>query len=206
MEMRWQINESDTHRRGKMIKKLTLTIVCLCLLWGCAATPPQRAFKGNTFTSDFPKLKVKIHKSTIWNQGKNSKRSGEAQIDWWWWSVRKEEGVGVVFNMYGHSTRRDYYYSLETIARNWDRIPLKPLLINEHKWLKYAYVTEQKYLHTGFFTRKGDCFISVYRYAYLAGYMDEIEKLDKTRGVTDSQKELLDIIFNETDKLFTIEY
>jgi hypothetical protein len=36
--------------------------------------------------------------------------------------------------------------------------------------------------------------------------MDEIEKLDKTRGVTDSQKELLDIIFNETDKLFTIEY
>jgi hypothetical protein len=36
--------------------------------------------------------------------------------------------------------------------------------------------------------------------------MDEIEKLDKTRGVTDSQKELLNIVFDETDKLFAIEY
>ncbi len=189
-----------------MIKKLTLTIVCLGLLLGCAGMQPQRTFEDNTFTSDSPKLCVKIHKSYIRNQGNESKRSGEAQIDRWWWRVASKEGVGIAFKMYGHSTRRDYYYSLERVTRNWGRIPLEPLLINEHKWLKYAYVNEQKYLHTGFFTRKGDCFISVYRYAYLAGYMDEIEKIDKTRTLTDSQKELLNIVFDETDKLFAIEY
>jgi hypothetical protein len=36
--------------------------------------------------------------------------------------------------------------------------------------------------------------------------MDEIEKLDKTRTVTDYQKKLLNIVFDDTDKLFTIEY
>ena len=70
----------------------------------------------------------------------------------------------------------------------------------------YAYFNEQKYLHTGFFTRKGDCFISVYRYVYPAEYMDEVEKFDKTKTLTDSQKKLLSIVFDETDKLFTIEY
>jgi len=36
--------------------------------------------------------------------------------------------------------------------------------------------------------------------------MDELEKIDKTRTLTDSQKELLNIVFDETDKLFAIEY
>ena len=108
--------------------------------------------------------------------------------------------------MYHRSTSHDYYYSLEDITGNWGRIPLEPLHINGHKWLKYAYINKKNYLHTEFFIRKGDCFISVYRYAYLREHMDEIEKLDETRTLTGSQEKLLDMAFNETDKLFTIEY
>jgi len=46
-----------------MIKKLTLTIVCVGLLLGCAGMQPQTTFKDNTFTSDLPKLKVRILKN-----------------------------------------------------------------------------------------------------------------------------------------------
>jgi hypothetical protein len=189
-----------------MINKLTLTIVFICLLWGCAGTQPQRIFKGNTFTSDFPKLKVKIHESHKWEQGKKSKRYGKEQHESWWWRVSSKEGVGIAFMIYHRSTTFDYYYSLEDITGNWGRIPLEPLHIDGHRWLKYAYVNDQKYLHTGFFTRKGDCFISVYRYYYPAEHMNEIENLDKTRVLTDYHKKLLEEAFDKTDKLFTIEY
>jgi hypothetical protein len=188
-----------------MIKKLTLIIVCLGLLWGCAGMQPQRTFENSTFTSDFPELCVKIHRSYIFNQGKESKRYRKSQVDRWWWEVAGGTGVGIVINRYHKSTSLDYYYSLERITRNMGRIPLETLLINDHRWLKYAYVNEQKHLHTGFFTRKDDCFISVYRYTYFR-YRDEIEELDTTRTMTDSQKKLLNIVFNETDKLFAIEY
>jgi hypothetical protein len=188
-----------------MIKKLTLTLVCLGLLFGCATTQPQRTFENNTFSSDLPELKVEIHK-TIKNQGDNSNRYGREQNYSWWWYVGNKEGVGIAIKVYHKSTSHDYYYSLEDITGNWGRIPLEPLHIKGHKWLKYAYINKKNYLHTGFFTRKGDCFISVYRYAYLRDHMDEIEKLDETRTLTGSQEQLLDIAFNETDKLFTIEY
>ena len=189
-----------------MIKKLTLNIICIGVLLGCASVQHQRTFENNTFTSDFPELCVKIHRSYIWNQGKESKRYGKSQVELWWWEVVRGTGVGIVLEKYHRSTSFDYYYSLEAITTNRNSIPLETLLINDHRWLKYAYVDEQKYLHTGFFTRKDDFFIEVYRYAYLPGYMDEIEKLHKTRTVSDSQKKLLNIVFDETDKLFTIEY
>ncbi|MGD2185260.1 MAG: hypothetical protein PVI71_03990 [Desulfobacterales bacterium] len=189
-----------------MIKKLTLTIVCSGLLWGCAGMQPQRAFKGNTFTSDFPKLKVKIHKSHQWDQGKKSKRYGKLQHDNWWWQVASKEGVGILFTTHHKSKSFDYYYSLEDITRNWGRIPLESLNINEHNWIKYAYVNEKKYLHTGFFTRKGDCLISVYRYVYPAEFMSEVEKLYKASILTDYHRKLLDEAFDSTNKLFTIEY
>ena len=189
-----------------MIKKLTLTIVCLGLLWGCASTPPQRAFKGNTFTSDFPKLKVKIHKSSKWDQGRKSKRQAKLQNDSWWWNVANKEGVGILFSTYNKSTSFDFYYSLENISRNWGRLPLESLNINGHNWIKYAYINNKKYLHTGFFTRKGDCFISVFRYVYPAEHMGEVEKLYKTSKLKDYHKQLLEEAFDNTDKLFTIEY
>lgn len=189
-----------------MIKKLTLTIVCLGLLLGCASKPPQRSFKGNTFISDSPILKVKVHKSSKWDQGRKSNRYRKLQNDSWWWNVANKEGVGILFSTYHKSTSFDYYYSLENISRNWGRIPLESLKINEHNWIKYAYVNEKKYLHTGFFTRKGDCFISVFRYVYPAEYVGEIEKLYKATTLTDYHKKLLEEAFDNTEKLFTIEY
>ena len=123
-----------------MIKKLTFTIVCLGLVWGCATAPPQRAFKGNTFISDFPKLKVKIHENYKWDQGRKSSRNRKMQHDSWWWHVANKEGVGILFTTYHKSTSFDYYYSLENIARNWHRIPLGSLNINGHNWIKYAYI------------------------------------------------------------------
>ena len=194
------------HRKGKMIRKLTLNIIFLGIFLGCAGMQPQRTFENNTFISDFPELSVKIHRSYIGDQGKESKRYGKLQVELWWWEVAGGTGVCITIDRYHRSTSHDYYLSLESIATNWDRIPLETLLINDQRWLRYAYVNEQKSLHTGFFTRKDDYFISVYRYAYLARYMDEIEKLDRTRTVTDSQKKLLNIAFDETEKLFTIEY
>ena len=188
-----------------MTKKIAFTMICFLLLFGCAGTQPQRTFIDNTFSSDLPELKVKVHKS-IKDQGGKSNRYGKAQNYSWWWYVGNKEGVGIAIKVYHKSTSHDYYYSLEDITGNWGRIPLESVHIDGHKWLKYAYVNEKKYLHTGFFTRKGDCFISVYRYAYLRGYMDEIEKLDKTRTLTESQNKLLNTVFDETDKLFTIEY
>ena len=189
-----------------MIKKLTLNIICLGVLLGCTGMQPQRTFENNTFISDFPELCVKIHKSNIRNQGNESKRYGQLQVERWWWKVANREGVGIVIGTIRKSLNFDYYYSLEQITRNWGRLPYETLLINGHRWLRYIYVNEQKYLHTGFFTRKDDCLISVYRYSYLAGYIDWVEKIDKTITLTDSQKDLLNMVFDETDKLFAIEY
>jgi hypothetical protein len=188
-----------------MIKKLTLNIICLGVLLGCAGMQPQRTFENSTFTSDFPELCVKIHKSYIFNQGKESKKYAKSQVDRWWWEVAGGTGVGIVIDRYHKSTSFDYYYGLETILRNWNRIPLETILINDHSWMKYAYVNKQNYLHTGFFTRKDDYFIQVYRYSAFR-YRDEIEELDTKRTMTDSQKKLLNTVFDETDKLFTIEY
>jgi hypothetical protein len=109
---------------------------------------PQRTFENNTFTSDFPELCVKIHRSYIWDEGKESKRYRKSQVERWWWEVVLGTGVGIVIDRYHRSTSFDYYYPLETVATNRDKIPFETLLINGHRWLKYAYVDEQKYLHT----------------------------------------------------------
>ena len=86
-----------------MIKKLTLNIICIGVLLGCTGMQPQRTFENNTFISDFPELCVKIHKSYIRNQGNESKRYGQLQVERWWWKVANREGVGIVIGTHRKS-------------------------------------------------------------------------------------------------------
>jgi hypothetical protein len=64
------------YRGGKMIKKLNLITVCLGLLWGCAGMQPETTFEDNTFTCDFPKLKVQILKDVLKQQEKSQQGGG----------------------------------------------------------------------------------------------------------------------------------
>ena len=99
------------------------------------------------------------------------------------------------------------YYSLEQILTNINYKHLEPVFINDHKWMKYAFVNENDFLHTGYFTRNDDHFIFVIRYVKLGKkYMQEVRKFQKSWVMSDEQKLLLKEAFKYTDELFTIKY
>jgi len=78
--------------------------------------------------------------------------------------------------------------------------------INDHNWIKYVEVSEnKKFLCTGYFTRKHEYLILVYRWVWIGNvHIQEIEKYKKTFIMTDYLKQLLDDEFKEADKLFKI--
>ena len=100
------------------------------------------------------------------------------------------------------------YYSLEQILTNINYKSLDPVFVNDHKWMKYAFVNEEDFLHTGYFTRKDDYFIFVFRISLPLGekYMQEVRKFRKTRVMSDELKLLLEEAFKYTEALFTIKY
>ena len=174
-----------------------LIIIFMTILLGCATAQIKPSATDDMFTSDYPKLMVQINKDVL-NKGK------EKHI--WYWQVGHGEGIAVNIAKKTHY-RVDYYYSLEQILTNIKYFALDPVLIKDHEWMKYAFVNENDFLHTGYFTRKDDYFIFVFRYLRLREkYLKEVRKFGNTWVVSDEQKSLLNEAFNYTDELFTIKY
>ena len=108
--------------------------------------------------------------------------------------------------LHGGGKRYDYFDSIEQIAANLNMINLDAVYFNDHKWIKYAQGPEnESFLCTGYFTRKDDYFILVYRWVWIGKvFIQEMEKYKKTLKMTDYLKRLLDDEFIATDKLFKI--
>jgi hypothetical protein len=169
----------------------------MTLLLGCATAQIKPSVTDDMFTSDYPKLMVQIHKDVL-KKGKEKNS--------WYWQIGNGEGIAVNVARETHYNV-DYYYSLEKILTNIKYIPLDPVFINDHKWMKYAFVNENDFLHTGYFTRKDKFFIFVLRYLKLGEkYMKEARQFGKTRVMSDEQKLLLKEAFKYTDRSFTIKY
>ena len=173
-------------------------LLCLFVLGGCAGLQPQTEITDDVFISERPSLKVQID-ATVYKRGKNGQT--------WWWGC---DGAGVAVNIYRDRTREeklDYYYSLEHIVKNQNGVALGSVHFNDHKWLRYAYANKQGYLHTGYYTRKGRYFISVYRFVEIGGSdLAEVEKWRRDHELTTKQRALFEEAFEHTDRMFIIVY
>ena len=90
---------------------------------------------------------------------------------------------------------------------NINYICLDAVLINDHKWMKFGFVNEEDFLHTGYFTRKDQYFIFVFRFSLLGTEcVQEVIKFRKNRVRSEELELLLEEEFKNTDALFTIKY
>lgn len=175
-----------------------IIIILLAVLLGCTTAQIKPSVTDDMFTSYYPKLMVQIHK-TVLNKG------NKGHI--WYWQVNGGQGIAINIDKHRYMSNIDYYYSLEQILSEINCIGLDSAFINDHKWMKYAFVNEEDFLHTGYFTRKDQYFIFVFRISLLGKkYVQELRKFNKTRVMTDELELLLVEAFEYTDALFTIKY
>ena len=134
----------------------------------------------------------------------------QSNVILWNYDYGNSRGLNIVISdiggLHGGGKRYDYYYSLEQIAGDLKMIIIDTVNINDHNWIKYVEVSEnKKFLCTGYFTRKHEYLILVYRWVWIGNvHIQEIEKYKKTFIMTDYLKQLLDDEFKEADKLFKI--
>ena len=175
-----------------------LIVIFMSILLGCAAAQNKPSVTDDMFTSDYPKLMVQIQKDVL-NKGKKKQS--------WYWGVGSGEGIAVNITRGRHLTANHFYYSLEQILTNINCLDLDSVFINDHKWVQYAFVNKKGFLHTGYFTRKDDYFIFVFRYLRLdEKNMQQVKKFVKNRVMSDKQKLLLKEAFKYTDESFTIKH
>ncbi len=128
-----------------------LIVLLMTILLGCSSAQFKPTVTNDTVTSNYPKLMVQIHKD-LPNKGKKKHT--------WYWQAEGGEGIAVRIEKSSTWMRAGYsYYSLEQILTNNNYFPILPIFINDHKWMEFAYVNINDFLHTGYFTRKEDYFI-----------------------------------------------
>jgi hypothetical protein len=170
------------------------------MITACAEIQPKVESTDNLFLSDFPELKVQIHKEVL-----DQKHYKQMKVERWVYSSQNEATIIDIYRVGPMATNVDYRFSAEHYLRNIKRIPLETVVINNRNWTKYFFVDEKNILFTGYFIIKGDDYIFVSRAVNAASYKDEIEVFKKTYNITDRQQKLLNEAFEYTDRLFTIE-
>ena len=185
-----------------MIKKLTLTIVCLGLLLGCAGMQPQTTFEDNTFTSDLPKLKVRILKNVSRQNEKSQQRSGYKYTSHFY-TTGPDEVVGITIWRFGHNSNKEWRSSNEQLVRQIGGLPLDPITINNKTWVKFVQL-QKEYILFGYFTRMDDNLVTVYSLIKAEQYKDDIESFAKTRVLSEQLKRLINQTFDDIEELFVI--
>ena len=180
---------------------VSLTIALTVTFIGCAGLAPNRQLIGNDFVSDYPPLQITL--APNFQEGRKDHEHG-TNI----WQYTFESGNGINIEIYHHNRAlgHDFYYSLDQIAGNSDMVNLGAVRPDGHRWLKFANSSDDNsWLFTGYFTRKDDYFIYVYRWSRISSnYLPDIESYKKTHNLTDVHKQQLDEAFKETDKMFKI--
>jgi hypothetical protein len=190
------------HGRGKMIMKRTLILVCLSFLWGCAGIQPQTTFENNTFTCDFPELKVRILKPVLKLQEKSQQISycrSTAHI----FTTGPGEVVGITIWRCTLDSNTEWQSSDAELVRSLGALPLDPITINNQIWVKFVQLQNELALF-GYFKRMGDNSVAVYNLIKAEHYKDDIENFAKERVLSDPLKLLINKTFSDMDKLFVI--
>jgi hypothetical protein len=182
------------------MKKLLTLLFFFLMITACAETQPKVEFTDNIFLSNFPELKVKIHKEVLDQQYYKRTKSER----WVYFSKNEATAIDIIRQGPMESTV-DYRYSAEQYLRNIERIPLETVVINNRSWTKYVYFGEKNIIFTGYFIIKDDDYIFVARGFFASRFKDDIEDFKRTHNMTDRQQKLLNEAFEYTDRLFTIE-
>lgn len=186
-----------------MIKKLTLNIVCLGLLWGCAGVKPQTTFENNTFSCDFPKLKVQILNNVVRQTEKSTPGQGYRRTIHSY-RTGSDQFVGITIWRFGHDSNKEWRSSNEQLLRQIGGIPLDPIAINNKTWVKFVQLTQKGYAAFGYFTRMDNNLVAAYSLIKVEQYKDDIESFAKTRVLSEQLKRLIDKTFSDIEKLFVI--
>lgn len=192
------------YRGERMIKKLTLNIVCLGVLMGCAGTQPQTTFVDNTFTSDLPKLKVQILKDVLSQQEKSQQR-GSCRSTVHSYTTGPAEVVGIAIWRCVLDSNTEWRSSNEQLVRQIGGLPLDPITFNNKSWVKFVQLNEKGIAAFGYFTRMDDNLVTVYSLIKAEQYKDDIESFAKTRVLSERLKRLINQAFDEMEKLFVID-
>ncbi len=185
-----------------MIKKIILIISCLGLLWGCAGMQPQTTFEDNTFTCDFPKVKVRILKTVVHQTEKSTQAQGLKRTVY---SYQTESGlfVGITIWRFRHDSSKEWRSSDEQLVRRIGASPLGPITINNKTWIKFIQ-PQKEYSALGYFKRMDYNLVAVYTLFKMEQYKDDIESFAKTRVLSEQLKQIVTKTFSVIDKLFVI--
>ena len=102
---------------------------------GCAGTQPQTTFMDNTFTSDLPKLKVRILKN-VSRQKEESKQGQGFRMTKHSYLTDSGEIVGITIWRFVLDSNTEWRSSNEQLARQTGALPLDPITINNKTWVK----------------------------------------------------------------------
>ena len=180
---------------------VSFTILLTVTFVGCAGIKPNRQFLGNNFISDYPPLQITLNPD-FQEEMEDHKRG----VNLWRYVYGSGNGISIAIYHHNRAHGHDYYYSLEGIAEDRNMVNLGAVRPDGHRWLKFADASsDNKWLLTGYFTRKDDDFIYVYRWSRISSnYLPVIESYKKTHNLTVHHEQLLDEAFSETNKLFKI--
>ena len=185
------------------MKKLNLITVCLGLLWGCAGMQPATTFEDNTFSCDFPKLKVRILKN-VSNQKEESKQGSGFRKTIHSYITESGEIVGITIWRVAHDSNREWRSSDEQLVRQIGALPLDPITINNKTWVKFVQFIQKEYVTFGYFKRMEYNLVAVYSLIKADQYKDDLESFSKTTVLSEKLKRFISQAFDDIEELFVI--
>ena len=189
-----------------MIKKTALSIICLGFLWGCAGTQPQTAFVNNTFTSDLPKLKVRILKNVSNQKEKSEQLQGHSRTVYSFF-LDSGEAVDIRIWRFAPKSNAEWRSSDERLIRNMGMVALGPISINDRTWVKFADLRHERNVALfGYFKRMDMNLVAVSCNIRMKEmYKDIIAGFKKTRVMTDEHKRIAAKAFLYIEQLVVID-
>ena len=178
-----------------------LIIIFLSVFILSCATPPQ--ISDDAFISSQPNFKVQFKKPVV-KKWEKSNRIRNGDLKRYYFSVNRWEGI--LIHIYTHIPDRSGwgFHGLTELLTNMGRIPLDPLIIDGHQWIKFVDLSDTKYLYIGYFMQIDNYLISVGRISNSDAYTEALLSVKRGSQITDKEKKLLDEFFERTGQLFTI--
>jgi hypothetical protein len=181
--------------------KNSIILLLTVFILSCATAPPQISDEG--FISSRPNFQVQFHKPII-KKSVESRRIEEGDIKSYIFLVNNTEGILIQILTYIPSRTGVTFYGPEQVLTNWGRMVLDPVVIDDHQWIKFVDVFNNKALFTGYFRFMDRTFISVGRISNAGAYAEEIGSFRKGVSINYGQGKLWDEAFAHTDQLFSL--
>lgn len=178
--------------KGGTLKKLIISGLLILFCVSCSSLMPKRELLDDTYVSEAPPLTVKFKKEVRSFESRNNKSI---------FALSSGQSVWISFERVNISPNKiDYWYPLEKIVSNFRGCYTDKVYFDNHEWAKYAWVSDNYYLATGYVTRKGQDFIDVYVFSKLTpDAIEEYKKYQKTMQLTPNSLDYIKRHFNMLD-------